>query len=135
MGNLPGRLLGTITKEMEPYGGSCFVFFKAVLRVGAQAFFPFKRLFEMKHGDIAWAPFGNNNKGEAIIGYIVPYTFPSFPILYTLLLLTAAFFRVFLVGQIGKIERVGSVGCTALTISHFPLKMPFKREDGKKAFP
>ena len=33
-----------------PYGGSFFVFFKAVLRVGAQAMVPFKRLFKGKMG-------------------------------------------------------------------------------------
>ena len=58
-----------IFSEEEPnkkasYGSSFFVFFKAVLRVGAQAIFPLKRLFKRKLGKIAWAHFGNNNKGE-----------------------------------------------------------------------
>ena len=38
-----GRKIGTLTN-----GGSFFVLFKSVLRVGAQAIFPFKRLFKGK---------------------------------------------------------------------------------------
>ena len=45
------RQLGTISKEKKPYGSFFFVLFKAVLRVGAQAIFPFKRLFKGKWGN------------------------------------------------------------------------------------
>ena len=49
------------------YGGVFFVLFKAVSRVGAQAIFPFKRLFLRKLREIARALFGNNNKGEGAV--------------------------------------------------------------------
>ena len=51
------------TDEKESiYGGSFFVFLKAVLRVGAQAIFPFKRLFRMKMGKLPGCLLGTITK-------------------------------------------------------------------------
>ena len=44
--------MGTVTKEKGPYGGSFFVLFKAVLKVGAQASFPFERHVKGKMGKL-----------------------------------------------------------------------------------
>ena len=47
-----------------PFDGSFLVLFKAVLKVGTQAIFPFKRLFKRGNWEIVWAPYGNNNQKE-----------------------------------------------------------------------
>ena len=38
--------------NQSSFGGSFFALFKAVLKVGAQAFFPFKRVFKRNMGEL-----------------------------------------------------------------------------------